>query len=583
MSISRRQFLQFAASSAALAAIRPSGLWAASAAAQEEDFAIRGLEFAGSSFWQWSTIDRALDLMQRLNLNALILGQDDLPNSIVWPKAYFSEDYMFARDPTHMTVSHSGADYLRQVSRRAAQRNIQVYLEAKEISYPYLIVELHPEVMEIKGVVCPTHPFWWEFERARYQEIVETLPDIAGVVISAGSSESKVSFATRTCTCERCRDYAAATWHENLVRSIYEPLHARGKRVVVRDYSASPAAQAAILEGCARIGANVAVSLKSTPQEFSPLFPDNPRLGRTTPNPNWVEIDAMGQYAGLGVFPVGLADDLRSRVRKAKQSGATGIWIRADLEAISDDDLFNSLNLANLKGVQPLVAVEGLPNPLGTASEQTGLCALKPDEQARFSRFLQASWQVMAKTVYVRGLIFADGIGALPDSLEAAFDHLLVLHARDRWEPGVAKRIEPTAENIAAIVAEKDQAQREAAALPAILNLRESPFPPPLQAPLEELLKRYQQYVRSFREATVACFAVKRAQTTRAGREAAAAKQAVAALSRYADEVAQPAGPGELPHFMLRLLDRAPAQRLAADLAEKIAELEWMNQQQGKA
>ena len=127
------------------------------------------------------------------------------------------------------------------------------------------------------------------------------------------------------------------------------------------------------------------------------------------------------------------------------------------------------------------------------------------------------------------------------------------------------------------------RASLKAAALPAILNLRESPFPPPLQAPLEELLKRYQQYVRSFREATVACFAVKRAQTTRAGREAAAAKQAVAALSRYADEVAQPAGPGELPHFMLRLLDRAPAQRLAADLAEKIAELEWMNQQQGKA
>ena len=171
--LDRRSFLKLVSASAFAAAYAPSQVLAAMGEGQGP-FEIRSLELCGSSLWQWRTIDRSLELMERLGLNTLILGQDNLPNSIVWPRAFFTEDFMFDRDPTHMTVCHTGCDYLRQVIRRAGRRNIRVFLEAKEISYPPLLVELHPELMETRGIVCPTHPLWWNFERARYQEIVES-------------------------------------------------------------------------------------------------------------------------------------------------------------------------------------------------------------------------------------------------------------------------------------------------------------------------------------------------------------------------------------------------------------------------
>ncbi len=586
--LDRRSFLQFISSSALLAGVRPSRIMAAGNA-PGPDFDIRGLELSGSGFWQWRVIDRTLDLMDRLGLNTLILGQDNLPNSIVWPRAYFSEDFMYARDPTHMTVSHTGRDYLRQVIRRAARKNIGVFLEAKEISYPYLIVELHPELMEKKGVVCPTHPFWWEFERARYQEVVETLPGIGGVVISTGSNESQVTFAARNCTCARCRTYAAADWHENLIRSIHEPLQAQGKRVVVRDCSSSRSEQASILEGCAKVSRDVVVSLKNTPQEFAPVFPDNPQIGRTKRNDTWVEFDAAGQFSGLGVFPVSLVDDFQRRLLHARDQGVKGAWFRADVEAVSDASLFNSVNLLNVfAGAMLTVRVatrppeifqrwlaHGIPDPLRTESEQGDPVTVSPDEAERFGNFLRASWLVMAKTVYVRGLIFADGTGALPDSLDAAIDNLLVLHAREEWEPGAASRIEPTEENLRFILAEKAEAESGVAALTGLLQPERLPIPAALQSSYATLLKLYALYVRGFSRATAACFLARRALATRAAADIAAARTAVAELRVHGADAGRQLGEMPPPHFVRRLLDPAPALRLAADLQEKMTELEW--------
>jgi len=595
MRMDRRSFLQFVSSSALVAAFAPSRL-AAAVGSTSGGFDVRALELCGSSIWQWRTIDRSLELMERLGLNTLILGQDDLPNSIVWPRAYFTEDFMFARDPTHMTVSHTGADYLRQVIRRAGRRNIRVFLEAKEISYPYLLVELHPELMETKGVVCPTHPLWWEFERARYREIVDLLPEIGGVVVSGGTNESEVSFSRRNCTCERCRSYSAATWHENLARSLHEAIRGNGRTLVVRDHARSRDEQNAIIEGCARVSPDVVISLKNTPQDYCPVYPDNPRIGQTPGNPAWVEYDTMGQFSGQGVFPVGLVGDLQRRLAYARGAGVSGVTFRGDVEAISDATAFNSPNLFNLCAGAFLAAGSGgsnsdlsgralalgIADPLKTESEDGLPDGLRGGAAERFSRFMDASWDVMAQTTYVRGIAFTDGGGQIPDSL-GAFDNLLVFQSIDDWEPRASDRIAPTAENLRLILAEKSRAEEQVAALPGLLRLDSSGLPEDLRASLASMLALYRLYVRGFRRAAAACFTAKLAAGTRAPADIAAARAAAVDLALQGDEAEAALAKTDPAHFVRRLLDPAPARRLAADVREKMTELEWLIQAAARA
>ena len=587
LSLDRRSFLKLVSASAFTAAYAPSQALAAMTAGQG-GFEVRALELCGPSLWQWRTIDRSLELMGRLGLNTLILGQDDLPNSIVWPRAYFTEDFMFDRDPTHMTVCHTGCDYLKQVIRRAGRLDIKVFLEAKEISYPHLLVELHPELMEKRGIVCPTHPLWWEFERARYREIVDLLPDIGGVVVSAGTTESEVSLAARACPCERCRSYSSVTWHENLVRSLHEAVRGNSRRVVIRDCSRSRAEQDAIVEGCARVSPEVVLSLKNTPQDFCPVFLDNPRIGNTPGNPAWIEYDTMGQFSGQGVFPVGLVGDLQRRLVHARGAGVRGVTFRADLEAVSDSTAFNSPNLFNLCAgaflaggagrSPPEIAAQslgtGVADPLRTESEGGSPERLDDAGAERFARFMEASWAVMAKTTYVRGLIFTDGGGRLPDSMDAAFDNLLFLHGRDVWEPGASRRIAPTAENLRLILAEKDEALQDVAGLAGVLQPESLGLPADLRASLVSMLGLYRLYVQGFRRAAAACFGAKRALATRAPADIAAAKAAAADLTALANESAAELAKTDPAHFVWRLLDPAPARRLAADVREKMAELE---------
>src|ERR1035438_7611449 len=104
MTINRRRFLQITSSAAVLGQVWPERIFASGASA-DTDFAVRAFEFSGSGMWQWKSIDRALAIMDRLGFNTLILHQNDLPNFIVWPSAYFTTDFMFSHDPVRKSCA----------------------------------------------------------------------------------------------------------------------------------------------------------------------------------------------------------------------------------------------------------------------------------------------------------------------------------------------------------------------------------------------------------------------------------------------------------------------------------------------
>ncbi len=187
--MNRRHFLNTViSSSAALAATVPTEINHAAAPA---DFSVRALEINSTRMWCWKSVENTLQVMERLGLNTLIFHWGDLPDQLVRPRAYLSTEVIFARWSLRGHAIDNNKLYIRRVIREASRRKIQFFLEVKELFWGDGILDLHPEVVQASQVVCPTHPFWWEFERTKYTELMEEVPDIAGVIVSAGTRESK--------------------------------------------------------------------------------------------------------------------------------------------------------------------------------------------------------------------------------------------------------------------------------------------------------------------------------------------------------------------------------------------------------
>lgn len=556
------------------------------------DFAVRGFEFCDNSrfqtgMWRWKMIDRALALMRQLDFNTFIFHQNDLSDWVSRPRAYFPPALSRARWPVRYANVENGKSHLREVIRKAGEQGVQFFIEVKEMSFPEELLEVHPEVMVVKGTPCPTHPFWWDFIRAKYREIVEDLPGLGGVIVSAGTRESKLSLAVHACPCERCRTYAPSDWYANIVRAIHEPLQARGKTLVVRDFAYDRTEQNLVVDACSRVSERIVVALKNTPHDFYPPFPDNPRIGTVGRHPQWIEFDAWCQFSGMGFIPVSVAGDIQRRLRHARALGAVGAMWRVDLELISDASVFNSLNLVNvfaagmlarnvdesLDNIYDAWLAYGIADHLKPESEQPPPCPIVPAERGRFRRFMEASWNAVVKSLYVRGFIFTDGTCQFPFSVDHAFFVMLTFQGRDDWEPGASRRIAPTAENVEAVLREKQEAEAEVAALPGILGLETLTLPENLRASYRQLLSLYQLYVRGLARSCAACFRTRRAQVTRAPADVDAALRAAAELAAYGDEVERRLQGTYYPHYVYWYFDLGYLRRLAADAHAKAAAL----------
>lgn len=539
-------------------------------------FEVRGLEIHSRRMWQWRAVDSALELMHKLGLNTLIFHQNELTDNLVWPRAYFTSDMMYARWPIRMSNINNDREFIREVVRRAARYGIAFYPEVKEIWYPEQLLEIHPEVMVAKGVVCPTHPFWWEWVRTKYRELLETIPGIGGVIVSPGTRETKVSISAHACPCERCAAQDPREWYTQLVRAMYEPLAATGKRLVVRDFAYTRAEQNLVLDACTAVSHDIVAALKNTPHDFYPTFPDNPRIGNVSPHPAWVEFDTWGEYFGLGLFPASVVEDIQHRLQHSRAHRVQGVWFRTDWECVTDASTFNSLNLVNLfagamlskdpgtklGAIYDAWLEHGLLDAMQPESSDDRPIPSAPQDRERWIEFMKASWKVIEKTVFVRGLLFHDGSCMFPDTLERAFDIMLVFHDRDDWEPGASNRVKVTEENIRAILEEKQQALDELERLPEILGLDTLRVPDTFRASLQEMFTLYRAYVRGFRHIAQCCFRTRQALDTGEQHHYELAAAAVEELNSFRDELLVLLEAHFYPHYVNRLLDTDGLDRL---------------------
>ena len=478
-------------------------------------FVTRALEIHSNYVWDFDRIRSALDFIREHEMTALVLHRNDIVDRVVYPGTLFGVDegaHIFERyksiypklykyTPTRRSGPYQQRDYLRRVIDVAARQGTRVYLENKELSFPDILLELHPELVR-ENTVCPNDPFWWNFTGTKYRELFQDLPGIAGIITAPGTGESRVAISSNRCGCERCRAATPQGWYDRLIRTMHAPIKAAGSELIIRDFVFDRKSQTALAETMEALPEDIIICLKNTPHDYYPTFPDQPRLGRVGQHRQWVEFDTMGQYFGWGVGIAVMIDDLRRRFATAQAAGAEGIILRTDWESLDGHSCFHTPNKINLHAGAALardgaVAAEdiyqdwlwsnGMLRPDASAS-----AAVEAAHWAK--RLLGSSWDAVSKALYVNDCVFSDSSN-YPVSLDHAWWLAEEKNSLQDWDPSKAGALATSEANVRAILAEKDEAVRIVGKLSAVLEERPAALTDEAFADLSARMDIFARYV----------------------------------------------------------------------------------------
>lgn len=489
-------------------------------------FEIRALEIHSGYVWNYDHVVRALDFIRRHDMTTLVLHRNDIVDQIVYPGALFGsrsdatnifERYqdifrkLYKYTPTRRSGPYQRRDYLRRIIEMAKHQGTSVYFENKELSFPDILIELYPELTR-DGTLCPSDPFWAEFIKTKYRELFEDLPDLAGIITAPGTGESRLAISSNRCQCERCRVATPQSWYRDLLMAMHEPISAAEKTLIVRDFVFDAKAQAELAETIEKLPEDVVVSLKNTPHDFYPTFPDNPRLGDVGPHAQWMEYDTMGQYFGWGVGIAVIIEDYRERMARAEKAGASGIILRTDWESLDGHSCFANFNYINLYA-GAAIARDGQASAhaiyrrflLDEGLVEAAAADAEIDAAARWAQELfSTSWQTVAKSVFVQDCVFSDSSN-YPVSLAHAFWLAEEKNSLRDWSPDKWDALAADEANLESIFREKD----EAVDLVLAAHDKLSPRPPALTDEAYQsfcnAMDAFVLYVRGWRSVVRAC------------------------------------------------------------------------------
>ncbi len=479
-------------------------------------FRTRALELHSRYVWDFDRVKRALDFVAKQRMTALILHRNDIVDRIIWPAKFFGangdERNIFERyrtihrslykyTPTRRSGPYHRREYLRRIIELARRQGTEVWFQNKELFFHDIFLELRPELTK-NGRICPSEPFWNDFIETKYTELFQELPGLTGVVTAPGTGESRLSISANRCTCELCATMTPRRWYGGLLNAMHRPIAKAGARLVVRDFVFDKKAQDALASSFDELPADVAISLKSTPHDYYPSFPDNARIGQVGNRPQWVEFDCMGQYFGWGLAPAILTEQWRGRMERAKALGVEGLVFRTDWESLDGHSAFHTPNLINAYGGAALGRDLTASTRNAFASWLTGEGMLvegaTPDEAAAWAeKLLGESWEIVRRALYTNDCVFNDS-STFPVGLDHAWWLAEEKNSLKDWDPSKADALRPDEANIRALLAEKDEA---VARVQAVLPVLDNPPAGLAPAALEDLRWRMDVchlYIRGF-------------------------------------------------------------------------------------
>lgn len=484
---------------------------------------VRSIEIHDTlTIWNPDKIRKITDFMVRHNMNTLILHENDIADKVVYPSLLFNTgqddkniyeiyrriyEEIYIKTPSPFVFNDEKpifAELLRHIVKIASEKGIRVFLQVKELWFSDLIYE---SPVAKNGVVCPSDSFWWEsYLPQKYEELYACLPEISGVIISTGTRESRASLAHGKCGCEQCKDFQLVEWQKKIIMSVYKPTKEAKKQLVVRDFTYYADEQEGLREGMADLPADIIVSVKNTPQDFYPTFPNNALIGKTGDRELWVEYEVMGEYFGFGVMPCILIDDIRARIRYALNNRARGFTARVDWEALPSHSVFDTVNVLNvyasaLLSQNPDLLAEEIYRAY---LEEYGLFKAELNEEDKegciesLMDTLGRTWDVMRKTVYMHDFLFSSNSKIPADIRHGDFlskEH----HGLQKWFPQRADDLDITEDNIVFLLQEKDEALTEIEQLYNRISEKNPGLTSEFYGRLVSQFEMYRLYVEMFR------------------------------------------------------------------------------------
>jgi hypothetical protein len=492
-------------------------------------FRVRALEMHSRYVWDFDRVRRSLDFIAEQGMTALVLHRSDIVDRIIWPGRYFGaspeagnifERYrdsfrtLYKYTPTRRSGPYHRREYLRRVIELAARQGTEVWFQNKELFFHEIFLELRPELTK-GGTLCPNEPFWFDFVEAKYTELFQELPGLAGVVTAPGTGESRLSITANRCPCELCSKATPRAWYSRLIGAMHHPIAAAGRSLVIRDFVFNKRAQEDLAAAFEAMPADITVSLKNTPHDYYPSFPDNPRIGRVGSRRQWLEFDCMGQYFGWGIAPAILIEDWRGRLSRA--GAIEGVVFRTDWESLDSHSAFDTPNRINLHAGAALSRDHTTPASAIYADwlARGGMLADdSPETRAACAawaeRLFGRSWETVRGTLYANDCVANDS-STLPVSLE----HLLWLaeekNSLKDWDPSKADALVPTEANLDRLLAQRSVALVTLDAMIAVLDEAPPGLRPEALADLRARFDTARLYLRAYAAATGAIFVTRAA------------------------------------------------------------------------
>lgn len=444
-------------------------------------YIFRGMELHDSTqIWNLDEIRKRLDFCVRNNLNAMVFHEPGIEDKIVFPAKFLggsgnpSSYYQAFLEVDHTILYHAlrenlnlnRRDYMNHVIREAKEAGVDIYFENKELWFSDFVLNYKKELMQ-DGVICPSDPFWHEeFLPYKYKELFLALPDLAGIVCSIGTGEARLAISnTFACGCERCKNIDPVIWYKNMIMAMYEPFKEAGKKLIIRDFIYTKDEQERFKAAFNAMPDDIVLSLKNTPHDFYPTFPDNPLMGQVGCHPQITEYDVNGQFFGWGAQPSAMLKDIKRRLHYGSSHNVTGFIARTDWEGVQDWTCFDNPNMVNLYAIAAYAE-----NP-EASEEEIYLKWLQGEHMLRnnilpgelkqcvheIKDIMNQTWPIVEKTNFVNGCLFSNDscIHLTPDQFTfIGGTH----HSLSEWDPEKKDALAMTVENIQQIIKDKEEA-----------------------------------------------------------------------------------------------------------------------------
>jgi hypothetical protein len=494
------------------------------------EFQLRALEIHSSYVWDFEWVCKSLEFIKNQGMTAIVFHRNDIVDQVVYPATIFGKGHNFKNIIDRYRVIHRDLykyitqgrstpvqrrDYINRVIDLADRNSIEVWFENKELWFHDAFIELNPHISK-NGALCPNEPVWWEYIDAKYTDLFSDIPGIAGIITAPATSESRLSISGNRCTCDLCHATPVGDWYRNLLKTMYKPIHAAGKTLVVRDFVFDLKTQTEIASVMEELPEDVVISLKNTPHDYYPTFPNNHRIGHVGAHRQWVELDCMAQYFGWGIGPSHMVDDMRARMEYAKKNDVDGVLIRTDWEALEANSCFHTPNLLNLYGAAALSTDLGTKKAniyrtwlIDTGKIEDGAGEDEITEAVNWAiDLLGDSWQIIRRALYTNDCVFSDS-STYPVSLDHAWWLAEEKNSLRDWVPAKADAMNADEPNVKRILAEKDEAVRLVEALSEVVSCRPRGLTEAAYVDFVKRIDAFQRYIRGFREIGHACILTK--------------------------------------------------------------------------